>query len=172
MTKVTESVRSEADEYRQGADRPLGGYALAMTVFAGVAGLAGAIAALWGTTSRRISPYDLLLMTAGTHKLARLVAKDAITSPLRMPFTRYEDTGGPAEVMEEVRTQGQIRHTVGELISCPFCLAVWVATGFSIGFLFAPRVTRVVASMLTAVAGADYLQLVYAYLQQAAEKKS
>ncbi|HZX02843.1 DUF1360 domain-containing protein [Kribbella sp.] len=45
-----------------------------------------------------------------------------------------------------------------------------MATGFSIGFLFAPRVTRVAASALTAVAGADFLQLIYAYLQQAAEK--
>src|SRR4051794_2811730 len=106
LTKVTESVRSEADEYRQGADRPLGGYALAMTVFAGVAGLAGAIAALWGTTSRRISPYDLLLMTAGTHKLARLVAKDGITSPLRIPFSRFKDTGAPATGLEEGWTQG------------------------------------------------------------------
>jgi hypothetical protein len=171
MTKVSATVRSEADEYRQGEPRPLGGYAAAMTVFAGLVGAAGAVAALRGTSGRRISPYDLLLMTAGTHKLARLVSKDAITSPLRMPFTRYRESGGPAEVMEDVREQGQFRHAVGELLSCPFCLSVWVATGFSVGFLFAPRFTRVVASALTAVAGSDYLQLIYAYLQQAAEKK-
>jgi Protein of unknown function (DUF1360) len=170
MTKVSDSVRSEADEYRQGEDRPLGGYAIAMTVFAALVGTAGAVAALRGTQGRRISPYDLLLMTAGTHKLSRLVSKDAITSPLRMPFTRYRDTGGPAEVMEDVREQGSLRHAIGELVSCPFCLSVWVATGFSVGFLFAPRFTRVVASALTAVAGSDYLQLVYAYLQQAAKK--
>jgi hypothetical protein len=158
-----------ADEYRQGADRPLGGYAVAMSVFGALAGIAGVVAALRGTSSRRISPYDLLLMTAGTHKLARLVTKDAVTSPLRMPFTRYEETGGPGEVMEEPRKDSQLRHAIGELVSCPFCLAVWVATGFSIGFLFAPRFTRVVASMLTAVAGADYLQLIYARLQKSAE---
>ncbi|MFF0345152.1 DUF1360 domain-containing protein [Kribbella sp. NPDC004875] len=170
MAKIADYVRSEADEYRQGAERPLGGYAVAMTVFAGLVGVAGAVTALRGTSARRIAPYDVLLMTVGTQKLTRLVAKDAVTSPLRMPFTRYQDTGGPAEVMEEVREQGQLRHAVGELVSCPFCLAVWVATGFSIGFLFAPRLTRVVASTLTAVAGSDYLQLVYAYLQRAAEE--
>jgi hypothetical protein len=169
---VPASVRSEADEYRQGANRPLGGYAVMMTLFGGLVGAAGVVAALRGTAGRRISPYDLLLMTAGTHKLARLMSKDAITSPLRMPFTRYRETGGPAEVMEDVRTDGTLRHAIGELISCPFCLAVWVATGFSIGFLFAPRFTRVVASALTAVAGSDYLQLLYARLQKAAEKGS
>ena len=171
MTDMSDSVRSEADEYRQGADRPLGGYVVVMTLFAGLAGAVGVVAALRGTRSRRISPYDLLLMTAATHKLARLMSKDAITSPLRMPFTRYRETGGPAEVMEDVRTQGQLRHAVGELVSCPFCLAVWVATGFSVGFLFAPRFTQVAASALTAIAGADYLQLIYACLQQAAEKE-
>ena len=170
MTKMDDSVRSEADEYRQGAERPLGGYVVLMTVFAALAGIAGAVAALRGTQERRISPYDLFLMTAGTHKLARLVSKDVITSPLRVPFTRYEESGGPGEVMENVREEGQLRHAAGELLSCPFCLSVWVATGFSIGFLFAPQFTRIAASALTAVAGSDYLQLVYAYLQQTAEK--
>ncbi len=92
MTNVGDSVRSEADEYRQGADRPLGGYVAAMTVLGAVAGVAGAVAAVRGTRSRRISPYDLMLMTAATHKLARLVSKDAVTSPLRMPFTRYRES--------------------------------------------------------------------------------
>ena len=170
MTKMSESVHAEADEYRQGENRPLGGYAVAMTVFGGLVGVAGVVAALRGKGGRRISPYELLLMTAGTHKLSRLVTKDAITSPLRMPFTRYRETGGPAEVMEDVREQGQVRHAIGELVSCPFCLSVWVATGFSVGFLFAPRFTRIAASALTAVAGSDYLQLIYASLQQAAEK--
>ncbi|MEV0794797.1 hypothetical protein [Kribbella sp. NPDC050459] len=35
MTKLAESVRETADEYRQGANRPLGGYAVALTSFAG-----------------------------------------------------------------------------------------------------------------------------------------
>ncbi|HWD83662.1 MAG TPA: DUF1360 domain-containing protein [Kribbella sp.] len=170
MTKVSESVRSEADEYRQGAQRPLGGYVVVMAVFAALVGAAGAVGALRGTNGRRITPYELLLMTAGTHKLTRLVSKDAVTSPLRVPFTRYQEPGGPAEVMEEVREQGELRHAVGELLTCPFCLGVWVATGFSLGFLFAPRTTRIAASALTAVAGSDYLQLIYAYLQQAAEQ--
>ncbi|TDO58828.1 uncharacterized protein DUF1360 [Kribbella sp. VKM Ac-2571] len=162
------TVRSEAAEYRQGADRPLGGYAVLMTLFGALVGIAGAVAAVRGTNGRRISPYDLLLMTAGTHKLARLVSKDAVTSPLRMPFTRYREPGGPAEVMEDVRSEGSLQHAIGELVTCPFCLAIWVATAFSIGYLFAPRFTRVAASALTATAGSDFLQLLYARLQQSA----
>jgi len=171
VSKVAKWLRAEADEYRQGAERPLAGYAVLMTVFAGLAGTAGAVAALRGTRSSRISPYDLVVMTAGTHKLTRLLAKDVVTSPVRMPFTYYRESGGPGEVMEEVREQGPLRHAVGELVTCPFCLSMWVASGFTVGLLFAPRVTRVVASTFAAVAGADYLQLAYARLQQAAEGK-
>jgi hypothetical protein len=44
-----------------------------------------------------------------------------------------------------------------------------VATGLSAGLVLAPRQTRLVLATFTAVAGADFLQYLYAYLQQAAE---
>jgi Protein of unknown function (DUF1360) len=170
QTGVSNAVHAEAQEYRQDAERPLGGYVLVMTVFAAVVGLAGLIAALTGRRlPRQIAPYDLALITAGTHKLARMISKDAVTSPLRAPFTRYRGTGGPAEVMEEAREENSLRHAVGELLSCPFCLDMWVATGFTIGLLFAPRFTRMVAATFTALAGADFLHLFYARAQQAAQ---
>jgi hypothetical protein len=71
--------------------------------------------------------------------------------------------------MEEVRHQSGLRHSIGELVSCPFCFDVWVATGFTVGLVFAPRVTRLVATGFTAVTGADFLHLLYAKAQQAAE---
>lgn len=95
---------------------------------AGAAGLAGA-------TRRQVpqlGSFDLLLIALRTHKLSRTLSKDAVTSPLRAPFTRYREAGGPGEVMEEVRTVGQTRHAIGELITCPLCLDVWIATGFAL----------------------------------------
>lgn len=169
-TEIGGAVSAAAQEYRQGAERPLGGYVFVMTAFAGVVGLAGLIAALTGRgLPRQIAPYDLVLITAGTHKLSRTISKDAVTSPLRAPFTRYRGTGGPSEVMEEVRGESPLRHALGELLSCPFCLDMWVATGFTIGLLFAPRFTRVVAATFTALTGADFLHLLYARAQQAAQ---
>jgi hypothetical protein len=67
-----------------------------------------------------------------------------------------------------VRGHG-VQHSVGELLSCPMCLAQWVATGLSAGLVLAPRQTRLVLATFTAVAGADFLQYLYAYLQQATE---
>lgn len=72
--------------------------------------------------------------------------------------------------MEHVRDRGSsTRHAIGELLSCPFCLAVWVATGLTGGLVLAPRLTRLVATALTAVAASDFLQMGYAVAQRAAE---
>lgn len=170
QTGVGDALHAQADEYRQGAPRPLSGYVLVMTIFATVVGIAGLLAAWSGRNlPRRIAPYDLALITAGTHKLSRTISKDAVTSPLRAPFTQYRGTGGPAEVMEDTRDAGAVRHAVGELLSCPFCLDMWIASGFIVGLVFAPRFTRAVAATFTALAGADFLQLIYARAQQAAQ---
>jgi hypothetical protein len=165
---VTKAVKAEADAYRGDEDRPLGGYVVVMAVFAAlVSGAAGLALANGRRLPEGVGPWDVLLLAAGTHKLSRTLTKDAVTSPLRAPFTQYTRTGGPAEVMEEVRSTGGLRHSIGELITCPFCLDVWVATGFTIGLVFAPRLTRLIATALTAVTGADFLHLLYAQAQQA-----
>jgi hypothetical protein len=166
---MRDTVHLEERAYRNGEDRPLGGYVLVMAVFgafvAGAAGLAGAT----GRRPPQLGLFDLLLITLGTHKLSRTISKDAVTSPLRAPFTRYQGTGGPGEVMEEVRSTGRIRHAIGELITCPLCLDVWIATGFALGMVFAPRFTRLIAFTFAALTGADFLQLGYAAAQQAQE---
>jgi hypothetical protein len=168
--RVIGTAREETDAYRQGEDRPLGSYMVMLALFAAfVAGAAGLAAATGRRLPSGIGPYDVFLMTLSTHKLSRTLSKDAVTSPLRAPFTRYSGTGGPAEVMEEVRSTSSLRHAVGELITCPFCLDMWVATGFAIGLVFAPRVTRLVAATFAALTGADFLHLAYAGAQQAAE---
>ncbi|MEU8262383.1 DUF1360 domain-containing protein [Micromonospora sp. NPDC048999] len=151
--------------------RPLEGYLKAMGTYVTVtASLVGLVKATGRPVPERPAPGDVVLLGVATHKLSRLLAKDAITSPLRAPFTRYDRPIGSGEVMEQVRDEGSpTRHTLGELLSCPFCLAVWVATGLTGGLVLAPRLTRLVATALTAVAASDFLQMGYAAAQRAAE---
>lgn len=168
--QVVDGVRQEADAYRGDNPRPLAGYLVVLVVYGAVVAVAATAAALTGRRlPARWRAQDLLILTLGTHKLSRTLTKDAVTSPLRAPFTHYAGTGGPAEVSEEVRGQSQLRHSIGELLTCPFCLDMWVATGFAIGLVFAPRFTRLVAGVFSALAGADFLQLAYAAAQQSAE---
>jgi hypothetical protein len=144
-----------------GGGQPLSGYLTTLTVYGGVvAVLAGAAAVAGRRGPAQPQLGDTLLVTMATHKLSRLLAKDAVTSPLRAPVTRFQGAAGGSEVNEEPRLAGP-GHAAAELVSCPFCLGVWVATGLSAGMVFAPRLTRVVAGGLTAIAGSDFLQLAY-----------
>jgi hypothetical protein len=171
VTDVKEKVARLRRAYAPHEHRPLGGYLVSMSGYAAVtAALAGLVKATGRQVPERPATADVVLLGIATHKLSRLLAKDAVTSPLRAPFTRYDRPTGSGEVMEQVRDQGSsTRHAIGELLSCPFCLAVWVATGLTGGLVLAPRLTRLVATGLTAVAASDFLQMAYAVAQRAAE---
>ncbi|GII76635.1 hypothetical protein Sru01_16170 [Sphaerisporangium rufum] len=166
-----DSLRKEERAYENGTERPLGSYLRVLGVYgAAVAGLFAAGRVTGARLPKRISTKDLVLMGLSTHKLSRTITKDPVTSPLRAPFTRYAGVSGPAELHEEVRGHG-IKHAVGELITCPFCVAQWVATAYAAGMVFAPRFTRLAGATMTAVTMSDWLQLGYSRLMQSAEGK-
>ena len=158
----------EADAYAPQGERPLGGYLKLMGAYtAGVAALGGLVA--WRRpTVAAPTPWDVCLVALATAKLARLASRDAVTSPLRAPFTTYEDTAGPAEVRERVRGEGT-RHALGELVTCPFCIGQWIATGLGFGMVLAPRVTRYTAAVASALEVADFVQYGRAVAERAAE---
>ena len=107
-----------------------------------------------GRMPERVRPDDIALGGLATYKLARLLSKDRVTSPVRAPFTRGEG--------EDERPRGHgVRYVIGELLVCPFCLAQWVGGAYTLGLVFAPRVTRLIAAMMSVVALSDFLQLAY-----------
>jgi hypothetical protein len=165
---LTRAVKAEAQAYAHGEERPLGSYAAILATYGTlVSALAGYLAVSKRRLPERIAPSDLALLTVATHKFARLVAKDPVTSPLRAAFTRYSGTSGEAEVAEDVRGRGP-RKAVGEMVTCPFCLGQWTATVAVFGLIVAPRSTRLTASVFAMLAGSDVLQFLYDKLQQEA----
>jgi hypothetical protein len=163
-------LHTQAAQYAHGEDRPLGGYVAFLGIYsAGTVGAGLVAKALGRSAPRQVSPWDLGQLVLATHKVARLIAKDPITSPLRAPFTEYQGTSAPAELTEEVRAHSRLGHSAGELLTCPMCLAQWVATAFMLGLVIAPTMTRLALATFSAVAGADFLQHLYVLLQQATE---
>lgn len=170
--EVVSHAKSRASEvqaeYAGGEDRPLGSFVGSMAAYGAVVGLLGLGVRRSGRAlPERVGAGDLALISVATHKLSRLIAKEPVTSPLRAPFTRFAGTSGEAELAEEVRGHG-VRKGMGELLSCPFCVGQWVATGFAFGLVLAPRATRLAASVFTAVAASDYLQFAYSSVQERA----
>ena len=167
-SRLTGVARAEKDLYSDGQERPLGGYLGAMAVYAAAVGtLAGVTRLTRPDIPDGLSVRDLVLGAVATHKLSRLITKDPVTSPLRAPFTVYRETEGPAELKEDVRGRGA-QKAVGELITCPFCLDMWVATALTAGHIYLPRATRLAIGTLATLAGADILQFGYARLQEKA----
>jgi hypothetical protein len=146
--------------------RPLGGYGVLMGAFGA---LSGGFAAWLRRSGRnlpeRVEASDLVLLSIATHKSARLITRDRVASTIRAPFTRFQGDAGPGEVDEAARGHG-LRLALGELLVCPYCLAMWIATGFLAGLLVAPRATRWMASSFVVLTGSDLLQIAYARAEQ------
>ncbi|MFE2757177.1 DUF1360 domain-containing protein [Actinosynnema sp. NPDC059335] len=166
---ITDVFRRISAAYSAGEERPLRGYLTTL-------GSYGALVA--GTTligrragvrlPERVSAADTVLLSLATHKASRLLTKGAVTSVLRAPVTRFDGPAGAAEVNETVRGDG-VRHAAGELVTCPFCSGVWIASALTAGLVFAPRATRLVATALSVVAASDWLHLLDGRLKQAGE---
>jgi Protein of unknown function (DUF1360) len=150
-----------AGRYSPDEDQPLAGYAAVLATFATLTGAFG----LWFRRSGRklpdrIAASDLALLTVASHKVARVLAKDRVTTPLRAPFTELQGPAGPGEVDERPRGSG-LRLVLGDLLVCPFCLGMWTSAALTAGLLIAPRATRWAATVMTMFFGSELLQIAY-----------
>lgn len=147
--------------YAPDEDVPLGGYVALMGLFTAIAGTAVAGALRSGRGIPRRVPFgDIAVIGIATHKLARIIAKDKVASPLRAPLTRRQEASGMGEVAEEVRVTG-MKKAVADLVLCPYCLSAWFAMGMFSGYLYSPAGVRLLASTFTAVSVSDFLQIGY-----------
>ena len=164
MNEIVSKAESIVDGYKGGDDMPLAGYLTLLGVFNSA--LIGLLAASEADERReKIAVGDVLLLGAATFKLARIVAKDRVTSPLRAPFTEYVEPDGTSEVKEKSRGKG-LQRAIGDLITCPWCVTPWVAGALAAGFIFKPRAAKTVAKIFAAVAVADFIQHAYSVVKE------
>ena len=77
-------ARVQKREYTNGEERPLGGDLGAMGVYLGLVSAASAAVRASGRELPERIPFgDALLLTVGTFRLARRLAKDPVTAPIR-----------------------------------------------------------------------------------------
>lgn len=137
-----------------------------LPVYAALIGLFNAALAVFlffGRKSRKyeeLTSSDVLLLGLATQKASRVLTRAKVMQPLRAPFTEVEGSAGAGELEERPRGTG-VRSVIGELLTCPYCLGMWVASGFIYGFAFDARVTRMVASIFAVSSVADFTQQCY-----------
>jgi len=155
--------------YDRSGQTDLHGYAGSMAAYAALVGLALGAGRLTGRElPDRSDLADVLLGGLATHKLSRLLARGSVTSPLRAPFTELDRPAGAAEHHDRARGSSGVRHTVGELITCPFCVSVWLGTGYVGSLALWPRPARAGAAVFGVVAVSDWLHLGYEMLRKRA----
>ncbi|MEU2282659.1 DUF1360 domain-containing protein [Streptomyces sp. NPDC013178] len=149
---------------------PLAGYALLTAAFtAGAAVFAGVARRRGVQLPQQVPPWDVVLLGTATYKASRLLSRDKITSFVRAPFTHHGSEAPAGEVIDEPRGTG-VRRAVGDLVSCPFCVSVWVAGALVCSYAWTPRATRLVCAGLGAVTTADWLQYAWTWTQQSTEE--
>jgi hypothetical protein len=74
---------------------------------------------------------------------------------------KFKKSAGAGEVEEEARGEG-LQEAVGDLITCPYCIAPWIASAMVFASTRAPRATRVIGGIFAITAGSDFLNRLYA----------
>ena len=160
------TARATGEAYDPDGRVNLGGFTGSLATYASVLAAVTAVARASGHAPERYAVSDILVGGLATHKFSRLLARGAVTSPVRAPFTEFSEPAGASEHNEQARGDHGIRHTVGELLTCPFCLGVWVGTAYVAGLGFAPRATRAWAATFAVTGVSDFLQHAYARVRQ------
>ena len=147
--ETTADVATTVDE------RPLGGYATLTSAFWTI--FAAFLLLARDRIPERVGAGDLSRIALSSYKMSRVVAKDEVTTFLRAPVTEDPRAQQPAK-------QG-FRAAVGELVTCPYCLGLWFASGLSYSLVLFPRQTRFATSIFAAYAVTDFLHAGFARLR-------
>jgi Protein of unknown function (DUF1360) len=137
------------------SERPYPEYAALTGAFGAVLG--GFLLVTRGRLPERIGFGDVARIGLSSYKIGRLVAKDDVTTWVRAPVTRDDDATEP-------KPEGLAR-ALGELVTCPYCVGVWTAAGLAYALVLFPRETRVVTTIFSAQAVADFLNAAFVKLQ-------
>lgn len=162
---IPHAVQQTAHAHDPKGEVHLAGFAGSTTMYLGA--VAAGLALLRASDRQlpeRVEGVDVLLGGLAVQRFSRMLAKGAITSPLRAPFTRFDEATGASE-HNDVPRGGPIRRTVGELLTCPFCVAVWTSTAYLAGLTVAPRTARTWAALFGVVSVADLTQHLYQHLK-------
>jgi hypothetical protein len=112
----------------------------------------------WRKRPEQIRLFDWGMLVLATFRMSRLVAYDKIMQTYRAPVveTVPHDSGAGETTQAKTGTTG-IKRAIGEMISCPTCNGTWIAAGLVYGMCLAPRYTRTLMTVMSAVGAAEIL---------------
>jgi hypothetical protein len=95
-----------------------------------------------GRLPQSIPVIDLVLLGFAAARLTDVISTDEAMKWLREPFVRLEHTEIAGHDTETRVGRGLgLRRTIGELLSCPWCVGVWIAAGLTYLYFLIPHIT-------------------------------
>ena len=128
-------------------ERPLPHYAALTAAFWTV--FAAFLLANRDRIPERIPFGDVVRVALSSYKISRVVAKEEVTAFVRAPVTEDPDAQKP-------KREGVAR-VLGEMVTCPYCIGLWIASTLSYGLVVFPRETRFATTIFGSYALADFL---------------
>lgn len=144
-----------AGSERGSEERPLPEYATLTAAYA--ASFVAFVALASDRLPARHSFADVVRVGLASYKLGRLIAKDEVTAFVRAPVTDDPDA-------QEPKRDG-FRRALGELVTCPYCVGLWAASGVGYALVLFPRQTRFATTILGAQVVADFLNAAFVRLR-------
>ena len=103
----------------------------------------GVMAAIYflGRLPTSIRPFDFALLGLAAARLTDIISTDQIMEWLRRPFVKMETTEIAGREVETRTGRGRgLKKVIGDLLSCPWCVGVWVAASLTYAYYLMPSV--------------------------------
>ena len=137
-------------------ERPLREYATLAAAFWLV--FAAFLAANRRRLPDRIRLADIGTTALASYKLSRLITKEDVTAFVRAPVTEDADATRPKPT--------GIARVLGELVTCPYCIGLWITSALSYGHVLFPRETRFFTAIFGSYAVSDFLNAAFVRLRK------
>ena len=119
----------------------------------------------WRKRPEPLSLRDLGMLVLATFRLSRLLAYDNVMQAYRSPVAEVVPHDSGAGDTTQAKPGTGIKRAIGELITCPVCNGTWIAAGLVYGLCLAPKYTRTLMTIMSAVGATEILQGAFEALQ-------
>jgi len=119
----------------------------------------------WRRRPESIAARDWGMLVLATFRMSRLLAYDNVMQAYRSPVAEVVPHDSGAGETTQAKPGTGLKRAIGELVTCPICNGTWIAAGLVYGLNLAPKYTRTLMAIMSAMGATEILQGVFEALQ-------
>jgi len=119
----------------------------------------------WRRRPAPVAPRDWGMLVLATFRMSRLLAYDNVMQAYRSPVAEVVPHDSGAGETTQAKPGTGLKRAIGELVTCPICNGTWIAAGLVYGLNLAPKYTRTLMAIMSAMGATEILQGAFEALQ-------